>query len=97
MLLSINKTSKFLYNKSILPITWRNRIKEYQYRYVVAGIYFKILEVMCSVVFSYLGMYSYRSVEHHGLLDLAQTCIDVGGIFGSVNVEDIWYGRRSIR
>jgi len=36
-----NKTlSKFLYNKSTLPKTWQNRIKDAECKYVVAGIYF---------------------------------------------------------
>ncbi len=36
----INKTlSKFLYNKSTLPKTWQNRIKDSECKYVVAGIY----------------------------------------------------------
>jgi hypothetical protein len=41
-------------------------------------------------------MHSYRSVEHSGLLELAQVCIDVGATFGRVNVSDVWYGRQSI-
>ncbi|CAF4178595.1 unnamed protein product [Rotaria sordida] len=77
---TVNKTlSKFLYNKSILPKTWQNRIKEAECKYVVAG------------------MHSFRSVEHDGLLQLAQTCVDIGATFGRVNVENIWYGRQSIR
>ncbi len=36
-----NKTlSKFLYNKSTLPKTWQNRIKDAECKYIVAGIYF---------------------------------------------------------
>jgi len=42
-------------------------------------------------------MHSYRSVENDGLLELAQTCIDVGATFGRVKVQDIWYGRQSVR
>jgi DNA-binding XRE family transcriptional regulator len=42
-------------------------------------------------------MHSYRSVEHDGLLELAQTCIDIGATFGRVDVSDIWYGRQTIR
>jgi hypothetical protein len=35
----VNKTlSKFLYNKSTLPKTWQNRVKEFECKYVVAGI-----------------------------------------------------------
>ncbi|CAF4006250.1 unnamed protein product [Rotaria sp. Silwood2] len=71
---TVNKTlSKFLYNKSTLPKTWQNRIKESE----------------C--------MNSFQSVENDGLLELAQTCIDVGATFGRVNAHDIWYGRRSIQ
>jgi hypothetical protein len=41
-------------------------------------------------------MYSFQSVEHNGLLELAQTCIDVGAAFGRVDVLDFWYGRKSL-
>jgi hypothetical protein len=42
-------------------------------------------------------MHSFQSVEHNGLLELVQTCVDVGATFGRVNVLDFWYGRKSIQ
>ena len=41
-------------------------------------------------------MHSFQSVEHDGLLHLAQRCVDIGASFGRVNVADVWYGRESI-
>ncbi len=42
-------------------------------------------------------MHSFQSVEQNGLLELAQTCVDVSATFGRVDVSDYWYGRKSIR
>ncbi|CAF1541719.1 unnamed protein product, partial [Rotaria sordida] len=36
-------------------------------------------------------------VRDDGLLQLAHTCVHIGATFGRVNVENIWYGRQSIR
>ncbi|CAF0832632.1 unnamed protein product [Adineta steineri] len=43
------------------------------------------------------GMHSFKSVEHSGLLNLAQTCVDLGARFGKIDIHDIWYGRKSIK
>jgi hypothetical protein len=42
-------------------------------------------------------MNSFKSVEHTGLTNLAQTCIDIGARWGKIDIQDIWYGRRTIR
>ena len=42
-------------------------------------------------------MHSFKSVEHTGLINLAQTCIDIGTRSGKVTANDIWFGRKSIR
>ena len=42
-------------------------------------------------------MHSFRSVEHTGLLNLAQTCVDIGARCGKVDIHDIWFGRKTIR
>lgn len=42
-------------------------------------------------------MHSFKSVEHAGLLNLAQTCIDIGARCGKVDVQEIWFGRKSIQ
>jgi hypothetical protein len=41
-------------------------------------------------------MHSFKSVEHTGLTNLAQTCIDIGARWGKIDIRDIWYGRRTI-
>ena len=48
----------------------------------------------CSFV---LGMHSFRSVEHTGLLDLAQTCVEIGAQHGQIDFRDVWFGRNTIR
>ena len=40
-------------------------------------------------------MHLFKSVEHTGLSNLAQTCIDIGASIRNVN--DIQFGRKSIR
>ena len=45
----------------------------------------------------YSGMDSFNSIEQTGLINLAQTCIDIGARWGKVKVNDIWFGRKSIR
>lgn len=42
-------------------------------------------------------MHSFQSIEHDGLIQLAQTCVDIGAAFGRVNVSDFWYGRKSVQ
>lgn len=43
------------------------------------------------------GMHSFLSVEHEGLLNLAQTCVALGNETGNVQVNDIWYGRKTVQ
>ncbi|CAF1518721.1 unnamed protein product, partial [Adineta steineri] len=69
---AINSTlSKFLYYNSALPKALRNRLKESECKYIVAG------------------MHSYRSAENDGLLEVTQTCIDVGATVGRVKAQNI--------
>ena len=41
-------------------------------------------------------MHSFKSVEHTGLTNLTQTCIDIGARWSKVNVNDAWFERKSI-
>lgn len=42
-------------------------------------------------------MHSFQSVEQTGLIDLAQTCIEIGSHHGSINIRDAWFGRNTIQ
>jgi len=41
-------------------------------------------------------MHSFKSGEHSGLLNLAQTCVDIGARCGKTDIHDIWFGRKTI-
>jgi hypothetical protein len=43
------------------------------------------------------GMHSFLSIEQEGLLNLAQTCIGIGSEVGNVQVNSIWYGRKTVQ
>ena len=43
------------------------------------------------------GQHSLLSVEQSGFLELAQTCIKIGIQFGAVNVNEIWFGRKTVK
>jgi hypothetical protein len=42
-------------------------------------------------------MHSFRSVEHTGLLDLAQACVEIGSQHGQIDIRDVWFGRNTIQ
>ncbi|CAF3895256.1 unnamed protein product [Rotaria sp. Silwood1] len=62
----------------------------------IAPIYLQKLKE-AEVKFVVGGMHSFKSVEHAGLLNLAQTCVDIGARCGKIDIHDIWFGRKSIR
>ncbi|CAF1117939.1 unnamed protein product [Rotaria magnacalcarata] len=43
------------------------------------------------------GSHSFNSLENGGILTLIQTSIEIGANFGLVDVQDIFYGRKTIR
>ena len=43
------------------------------------------------------GMHSFQSVEEEGLIQLAQTCINISNEVGNVDINSIWYGRKTVR
>jgi hypothetical protein len=59
------------------------------------GLANKLKRAECSYVFSTCS--AFRAVEEKGLLNLAQTMVDIGAAHGSVDVKDIWYGRKSVK
>lgn len=42
-------------------------------------------------------MHSFRSVKHTGLLDLAQTCVEIEARYGQIDIRDAWFGRNTIQ
>jgi hypothetical protein len=42
-------------------------------------------------------MHSFRSIEHTGLIDLAQTCIEIGSRHGLIDIRELSFGRNSIQ
>jgi hypothetical protein len=43
------------------------------------------------------GELSFLALEDDGLLKLAQTLVDIGATYGKLPIENIWYGRKTIR
>jgi hypothetical protein len=86
--------SQFLVNKKKIAPIWSKKLKEAEAKFVVGG---KTLTEIRNNIFLHLGMHSFKSAEHAGLLNLAQTCVDVGARWGKINIPDIWFGRKSIR
>ncbi|CAF1305811.1 unnamed protein product [Rotaria sordida] len=44
-----------------------------------------------------VGSHSFNALENDGVLELAQTAINIGATMGMVNIRDIFYGRKTIR
>ena len=42
-------------------------------------------------------MHSFRSIEHSGLINLAQTCVEIGSRHGLIDIRDVWFGRNTIQ
>ena len=42
------------------------------------------------------GYHSFRSVEHKGLLNLVQTCVDCGAKYGKFDMADTSYTRKTV-
>ena len=53
--------------------------------------------MLAEVEFVVSGMHSFAAVEDRGLLSLAQTLISIGVNNGNVEVQDVWYGRKTIQ